>query len=334
MTPIDPIVCVQLGVQPIARALLGCDARAIAFVRIEDERTARAGYGECAPLAGLHEESFEEAMTAIEEFLDGSRELEALPPSAAFAVSCAFATAAGLGANAIAPTAVAGFIAPSLAQDSTLLDEALEAHRGTSAVLKFKIGRADLALERRTLDHALAALPHARFRLDGNRSMTRADCESLVRGIDPSRIEYLEDPLRDPSELVALHRETGIPIALDETVLDARDGASALRAELARAGAVSAWVLRLSKIGSLDDLHALAGVAARHDADVVLSTAYESSYTLRLAAHVAATIPNARRAHGLGTASLFIDDVCASAVIQDGCLAGDPLPVPLAEAWT
>ncbi|MEY4821903.1 MAG: Enolase C-terminal domain-like [Planctomycetota bacterium] len=137
----------------------------------------------------------------------------------------------------------------------------------------------------------------------------------------------------DPSQLSTLANSTGIAIALDESVVDRSPGARALRAQLARDGVVSAWVLRMSAIGALDDVYAMAADAAEHQADVVLSTAYESSYTLRLAVHVAAAIPNARRAHGLGTAHLLVTDSCAPALVRDGKLAGDPLPIPLAEAW-
>ena len=125
-----------------------------------------------------------------------------------------------------------------------------------------------------------------------------------------------------------------MPVALDELVVDASPSARALREELAATKCVAAWVLRMSAIGSLDAVHDRAAEAARCGADVVLSTAYESSYSLRLAVHLAAAIPNARRAHGLGTAHLLLSDSCASAAIRDGVLAGVPLPVPFAEAWS
>ena len=82
---IDPILRVSLEVQPFARAIVGCSAREVAFLRIEDEVTGRVGFGECAPLPGLHRESLDEALSAIEDWMDGIREVDELPPSAAFA---------------------------------------------------------------------------------------------------------------------------------------------------------------------------------------------------------------------------------------------------------
>ena len=90
----------------------------------------------------------------------------------------------------------------------------------------------------------------------------------------------------------------------------------------------------MSAVGSLDRVYDRAAEAARLGADAVLSTAYESSYTLRLAVHLAAAIPNARRAHGLGTAHVLLQDSCAAAVVLDGRIAGTSVPAPFAEAWS
>jgi O-succinylbenzoate synthase len=81
-------------------------------------------------------------------------------------------------------------------------------------------------------------------------------------------------------------------------------------------------------------VRALAREAEARGAHAVLSTAYESSYALRLAAHLAASLPNGRAAHGLGTAALLAEDSCAPAIPEAGFLACDPLPAPFLEAWS
>ena len=327
---IDPILRASLEVQPFARAIVGGATREVAFLRIEDDITGRVGFGECAPLPRLHRESLDDELSAIEDWMDGIREVDELPPSAAFAVSCALATSAGFASGIVRDAEVAGFFGGTAAE---LTDGEAARLRGMRSV-KLKIGRASPDDDRALLARALTALPNARLRLDGNRRMSLAACTEVLRGIDPARVEYLEEPIADPSELVALSYQTGMPVALDELVVDASPSARALREELAATKCVAAWVLRMSAIGSLDAVHDRAAEAARCGADVVLSTAYESSYSLRLAVHLAAAIPNARRAHGLGTAHLLLSDSCASAAIRDGVLAGVPLPVPFAEAWS
>lgn len=327
---IDPILRVPLEVQPFARGIVGCSAREVAFLRIEDDVTGRVGFGECAPLPGLHRESLDEALSAIEDWMDGIREVDELPPSAAFAVSCAVATSEGFASGIVRDAEVAGFFGGNAGE---LTDGEVARLRGVRSV-KLKIGRGSLADDRALLSRALEALPQARLRLDGNRRMSLAACTELLRGVDPARIEYLEEPIADPAELAALSYATGMPIALDELVVDESREARALREELARSKCVATWVLRMSAIGSLDRVYDRAEEAARLGAQVVLSTAYESSYTLRLAVHVAAAIPNARRAHGLGTAHVLLQDSCASAAVRDGTLAGVPVPAPFQEAWS
>lgn len=327
---IDPILRVSLDVQPFAQRVVGSATRDVAFIRIEDDVTGRVGFGECAPCSGVHRESLDDALSAIEDWMDGIREVDELPPSAAFAVSCALATSMGFGTGIVRDAEVAGFFGGTAAE----LTDGEVARLRASRSVKLKIGRASVADDRALLARALDALPSTRLRLDGNRRMSLASCAELLRGIDPSRIEYLEEPLSDPSELAALSYQTGMPVALDELVVDTSASARALREQLATTRCVAAWVLRMSAIGSLDAVHDRAAEAARLGAEVVLSTAYESSYSLRLAVHLAAAIPNARRAHGLGTAHLLLSDACASAAIRDGMLAGEPLPVPFAEAWS
>jgi L-alanine-DL-glutamate epimerase-like enolase superfamily enzyme len=70
---IDPILRVSLEVQPFARAIVGGASREVAFLRIDDEVTGRVGFGECAPLPGLHREDLDEALAAIEDWMDGLR---------------------------------------------------------------------------------------------------------------------------------------------------------------------------------------------------------------------------------------------------------------------
>ena len=319
---------VSLPVRNDAQSIVGVEAREVLFLCARNE--SRSGYGECAPLAGLHIETLDECMLALEEWSDGLIEIDALAPSAACAASMALETLDGFGARAVQPVRVAQLFAGALAQCT---DAALHELRD-ARVVKLKFGRASEADERELLTRFMHALPAAHFRIDANQRLTLDECVARLRGIDAHRIEYLEDPLRDASHLAALSSATGIKIALDETALDQSTHAHTLRAQLARSGCVAAWILRMSTIGSLDAIRARAAEAAHFGADVVLSTAFESSYALRVAAHLAASIPNATRAHGIGTASLLAEDSCEPAVIRGGMLDGSPLPIPFAEAWS
>ena len=113
---IDPILRVSLEVQPFAQRLFGGTTREVAFIRIEDDVTGRVGFGECAPFAGVHRETLDESLAAIEDWMDGIREVDALPPSAAFAVSCALATSMGFGTGIVRDAEVAGFFGGNAAE--------------------------------------------------------------------------------------------------------------------------------------------------------------------------------------------------------------------------
>ena len=321
------ILRVSLGIRPESQRIVGVSTREAIFLRVADG--ARVGFGECAPLPGLHTESVDDCMEAIEEWSDGLRELHELPPSAAFAASCALARVDGCGMHVCAPVQVASFFAGTASE----LDDGAVASLFDAPVVKLKIGRASESDDRALLLRALAALPNARFRIDGNRRLTLRECVARMRGLDAARFEYLEEPLRDPLQLPELSRVTGIDIALDESVADDSDHGAEIRESLAREECVVAWVLRMSALGALDAISAHAADAAHHGVEIVLSTAYESSFTLRIAQHLAGTLPNARRAHGIGTASLLQEDSCAPAIPMRGILEGAPLPVPFAEAW-
>ena len=332
-------------VHPEAWPVVGTEVRNSIFVRLE--RGNALGFGECAPLAGVHPESADECVAALEPLRyappavrwddEGSvsRWMAGLPAPARFALSCARETLAGLGALPCEPARVAAFFAGGAAE----LDDAAVSALSDAPVVKLKIGRATESGDRALLARALAALPRATFRVDGNRRLTLAECTARLRGFDAARFEYLEEPLRDPSELAALHRSTGIPVALDESVREPGSAGSPAGADLPRmrlssAGGVSVWVLRMSAFGDLGTVRRAAAEAEALGIDVVLSTAYESSWSLRLAVQVAASIPNARRAHGIGTAHLLAADACLPALPRGGILDGQALPIPIAEAWS
>ena len=318
---------VSLPVRAHARKLVGVDAREIIFVAARDQE--RIGFGECAPLPGIHSETLEFCMESIEHWSNRLGEMNSVAPCAAFALSCAMETLNGFGARQVAPAKVAYFFPGTFAQcDQAAIDSLLGA-----SVVKIKFGRDSESNDRALLARLCTALPAAQFRIDANQLLSRDECVARLVGIDASRVEYLEDPLRDPSQLAQLSNATGIAIALDETVVDQSTQARALRESLAQDGCVAAWVLRMSTIGSLDAIRAMAAEAARLSADAVLSTAYESSYSLRVAVHVAASIPNATRAHGIGTAPLLEQDSCEPAIARNGFIDGAPLPIPFAKAW-
>jgi o-succinylbenzoate synthase len=311
------------------RAVVGVPARDVVFVRLD--RDGRAGFGECAPLGG-EDAALGECERALSAWASAGATAAAaacLPAPARFAASAAIETLTGFGAATNAPVESAAYFGSGpAALDHAALDRL---RHGTA--IKVKIGRAPAAEERRMLERILREIPGTRLRLDGNRGMRLDECVELVRGLPAERFEYLEEPVADPSDLGRLRDRTGIEVAIDELVLDASSEARDLRDSLGAGGGACAWVIRLSRVGSFDEVRLAMRTAASRGCDPVLSTAYESSWTIRLAAHLARSMNATGRPHGLGTAGVLETDACAPATLAAGCVPCGPLPVPLEDRW-
>ncbi|MFM7799664.1 MAG: enolase C-terminal domain-like protein, partial [Planctomycetota bacterium] len=293
------------------------------------DREGRSGFGACAPLGG-GDAALRACQRALEAWASAGATANAaacLPPPARFAASAAIETLEGFGAAAHAPVGAAAYFG---AGPAALDDAALDRLRHGAAI-KVKIGRAPAAEERRMLERILRDIPGTRLCLDGNRGMRLDDCVALVQGLPVERFEYLEEPVADPSDLGRLRDCTGIDVALDELVVDASAEARDLRDRLG--GGACAWVIRLSRIGSLDEVRRTMRIAASRGCDPVLSTAYESSWTIRLAAHLARSMDATGRPHGLGTADVLEADACVPATLASGCVPCGPLPVPFEGRW-
>lgn len=308
------------------RAVVGAASREAVFVRVE--HGGRAGFGECAPLGPDAAEVLARCARELGAWIpddaspDRDRAIAAMPAPARFAASSALELLRGLGTTAHAPVPAASYFGGS---PRALDDAALDALRAGSSI-KLKVGRASPADERRMIERVLEAAPGVPVRLDGNRALTVDECVALVRGIPVDRFEYLEEPIADPANLPRLHEATGIAVALDELVADPTDDARTLRDRLSDAGDACAWVVRVSRIGTLAEVRALMRRAAERGCDPVLSTAYESSWSIRIAAHVAHAEGARRRAHGLGTAHVLERDACRPAALAGGCVPCEPLP--------
>lgn len=292
------------------------------------ERDGRVGFGELSPLPGFHVESVEESMRSLVEALACGGTPKA--PSAAFALSCAECmTDAGAAErfNFVTPARV-----PSVRVNALFGGDAVAAEAAWKSgaftgfrTIKLKVGRGSVED-----DVALVAAfrsrmkPEQRIRLDANRMMEFDAAERLLEAIGPDRIEYAEEPLRDPSRMPELARKTGIPMAIDETLRDADLAQDVLGAE-----GVIVQVVKPSLIGDLGELESVVTQGTINGCDTVFSNLFESAFTLALLGRVAAILGAEDRDHGLATAGLFDADWCARPHIDGGRMFFDsPLPTP------
>ncbi|MBM4110105.1 MAG: o-succinylbenzoate synthase [Phycisphaerae bacterium] len=216
-----------------------------AILRVEEG--GQIGYGEIAPLAGLHRETLQDALEGVQEAAcSGSMPMS---PSAAFGLSCAQATMthdrrfgfarsehSGVGVNAV------------FSGDAAAASVAIERGDFTGfRTVKVKVGLGKVADDAALIRAMLDGLdPSVRLRLDGNRRLTLTSAARMMKRLDAGRIEYMEEPLRDPLELPELSRRTGIPMAIDESLYEPEH-----RESLVGAPGVEVQVIKPSLLGAV-----------------------------------------------------------------------------------
>lgn len=251
------------------------------------------GWGEASPLPGFSRESSEETAKQLRdageilrerEIVDDwtapdgefARELDglSLAPSARFALDLALCNLLSSASGSTIPGQSARTVWLS-GLLSGPADEVLEDARrmrdsGYRAV-KLKVGRRtveeDAELVRaveRTLGEGMT------LRLDANRAWSFEEAEEFARAVARLRYEYVEEPLREPALLARFVRETGVPVALDESLVGMEPE------DLGEHGYARAVVLKPTLIGGISRTLRLAERARSLGVTPVVSSAYET----------------------------------------------------------
>jgi len=286
------------------------------------------GWGDCAPLPGavpphdlLH---WYHGLSGLDLVQAQHRLSQSnLTPAARCAVDTALsdlaAQRAGLplarwlnpGANlTVACNAALGVL------DETALVRALSAVEAGFNMLKLKVGVAGVEQELAWLRQVVVALPQGvLLRLDANRAWGEENAQRFLAGVEGLPLEMLEEPLAQPdlTRLGALQRQTGIALALDESL----PGLG--MAPVMAARAVPRLVLKPMLLGGLHASLEWAHQAREHGMECVVTTTLDSAVGTLAAAHLAAALDNGLR-HGLATSAWLVRDVGRTPRIEDGMM--------------
>ncbi len=250
-------------------------------------------WSEIAPLPGFSPESLDACLTACRRVVD-KHAGEGLCQRAIGLAEAPAAARFGLESGCFQLQA-GGIAAPSPITSASLLSSASPAKAPTindGTPLKVKIGD-DPAVENERIRALLAHTPpHARLRLDANRSYSPSTVELLCHGLDTARVEFIEEPLQAGASYADWHRLTRIPFAWDETLREHPE------LDLAQPG-LAAVVLKPMLTG-LSATRAWVTAAQRQGCRTILSATFESNLSLDLYARLAQTwgLPGP---HGLDT---------------------------------
>jgi O-succinylbenzoate synthase len=160
-----------------------------------------------------------------------------------------------------------------------------------------------------------AVVPRVRVDANGGWTVDEAvDALSLL--LEDGELEYAEQPCATVPELVEVRRRLpGLRVAADESIRRAEDP---LR--VVRAGGADVAVVKVAPLGGMRALLELAGELGEYGVPVVVSSALDSAVGIAAGIAAAAAIPKLEFACGLGTGSLFVDDVCPGQELVDGTL--------------
>jgi O-succinylbenzoate synthase len=282
------------------------------IVRLEDQ-DGGVGYGEAAPVPGFSRETVMQMQTwahNVKKHLNVTTlaNIPARLPTLRGAVGCALGMLSGLFTKprTIKPLAVATLLPAGPGARAALVQRAAEGYR----IFKWKMATRSVAEELKILESLLKELPHGgRLRLDANGGLAARDFAkwtSYLQGLgtQAQAIEFVEQPFsatHPPSSWRSLAKKSAVPVALDEGVT----GLPALR-RLHTTGWSGPLVVKTSLLGDFENFLRW---RARTRADLVYSSAFETSVGLHAALWLAATdIQPNRRALGFGTLDAFADD--------------------------
>ena len=163
--------------------------------------------------------------------------------------------------------------------------------------------------------------PEGRIRVDANGLWNVDEAEHAVHALAEFDLEYVEQPCTSVEELAELRTRVkymGIPIAADESVRKSDDPLA-----VARAKAADLLVIKAQPLGGVT--HALQIVTAA-GLPVVVSSALDTAIGLSQGAALAAALPALEFDCGLGTASLFLDDVADRRPVDGAIAAARAVP--------
>ncbi|MBI9017279.1 MAG: o-succinylbenzoate synthase [Phycisphaerae bacterium] len=258
------------------------------------------GYGEVAPLPGLHQETLSQAIAQLKSLkkIISSPELY---PSVNFGIELAyFNLSRQIEAPFVntpkQPVAINALIIPN----ENIITEVQNLIEQNFSTIKIKVGRQPLSDDITTIQQIQKLTDgKVKLRLDANRNFSLSDVNTLTDAIDLNSIEYIEEPLKNIADLNAVK----MPVALDETLAECDPW------NINNIAIVDALILKPAILGGLKRSAMLINWARQNNKKICLSSTFESSLTLEALAAFAIKHNISTTAHGLDTAKWFAQDI-------------------------
>jgi O-succinylbenzoate synthase len=284
------------------------------------------GVGEAAPLPGLSEETLKKAIfqlkdlralllsTPIPSDIKEYKKTFSKEPWVDYCASVRFAiemavlhimsqvnkqfSAEVLGCPSIVNIPVAGLLQGTPDEIKSQVNELL--NQGFN-VFKLKIGSRNIPLDVKKVQLVRELIGSTRkLRLDANRAWNMVEAVAFCQNSGMDGIEFIEEPLKNSFQLEQFFRQTGFPVALDESI-PKEDPAKFIFSD-----GVEFIVIKPTIVGGV--LKALEWInrALKEKKGVVISSVFESGIASRMLANLAVFSPLAA---GLGTQEWLAQDL-------------------------
>ena len=174
--------------------------------------------------------------------------------------------------------------------------------------IKIKIN--DFMIDKELLIESLKHVPNARFRLDINGGWTLDEAIVNLKNYEgefAGLIDYVEQPCIDIADLKVLKNETGIKIAVDESIR------KFLGSDLTKLKDVAD--IAVIKWAPSGGINAALALIKQISLPVVVSSALDSSVGISHGLALACAIPNLYGACGLATVALLEGDVTSDSLL-------------------
>jgi O-succinylbenzoate synthase len=198
--------------------------------------------------------------------------------------------------------------------------ECEELRNGGFKAVKLKVGRLTILqdIERVRLARKILGDEIA-LRLDANRAWEWEDALKFAEAVQDFNIEYCEEPLLDSNKLEKLHLQSGMPLALDETLWSAPTPKSDTPAKHVSLSGIRALILKPSILGGWNNTKMWIEHAHKNGIHCVLSSCFESGLGLNWIAFMANELLSEKFPAGLDTSKWFEQDLIEPRfLIQNG----------------
>lgn len=260
---------------------------------------AEGRWGDAAPLPGWSQETCDDVLA----WNLG----KPMPPSLQWAVDCAHTSPNWPLRRSRVPINALLSGAPE-----EMIKKAVHVFAQGCRCLKIKTSLLEVATLPEFLSRLLDSLGgECRLRIDPNRTWTLDQTLGIAESLAAFPIEYLEEPISNPAQLIELIDGCPVPIALDETLREIQPE------EISAYAGAAALVLKPTLLGGVDRCRRFAENGAQAGMKSVISACYESGIGIYHLGRLAASLESISDA-GLDTYSFLETDVLATRLDLSG----------------